>query len=79
MRKGRRERPVKAEPAPAPVPRKRGRPRKDEVRPPKAPTRIERQAAGMPLSAMLADLPTVCDVGTKRIDYRISVKGFRIG
>lgn len=61
-----RERPVKAQPAPATVPRKRGRPRKGEVRPPKAPTRIELQAAGMSLPAMLADLPTACDVGTKR-------------
>lgn len=61
-----RERPVKAEPAPAAVPRKRGRPRKGEVRLPKPATRIERQAAGMPLPAMLADLPQACDVGTKR-------------
>jgi hypothetical protein len=61
-----RERPVKAAPAPAVVPRQRGRPRKGEVRPPKEPTRIERQAAGMHLSAMLAELPQACEVGTKR-------------
>lgn len=59
-----REKPVKTEAAPAPVPRKRGRPRKGEVRPPKA-TRIERQALGMSLEAMLADLPRSCDVGSK--------------
>ena len=59
-----RERPAKGAPkadakadAPA-TPRKRGRP-------PKAATRIERQAAGMSLAAMLADLPTGCDVGSK--------------
>ena len=67
-----RERPAKAEPAPAPAPRKRGRPRKGEVRPPKATTRLERQAAGMSLPAMLADLPAACDVGTKR-----NSQGFR--
>lgn len=64
-----RERPVKVEPVSPP--RKRGRPRKDEVRLPKT-TRIERQAAGMSLPAMLADLPQVCDVGTKR-----SSQGFK--
>jgi hypothetical protein len=51
---------------PSAVPRRRGRPRKDEVRPPPQCTRIERQMAGMSLQAMLADLPTPCDVGSKR-------------
>lgn len=59
-----RERPVKKS-EPAPVPRKRGRPRKGEVREPKT-TRLERQIAGMSLEAMLGDLPKACDVGTKR-------------
>ncbi len=44
---------------------KRGRPRKGEARP-KELTRLERQAAGMSLEAMLDDLPKDCDVGTKR-------------
>ncbi len=44
---------------------KRGRPRKGEARP-KEPTRLERQAAGMSLEAMLDDLPKDCDIGTKR-------------
>jgi len=71
-----RETPVKAAPVatlpltpvsvPAPAPRKRGRPRKGEVRPAPPKTRLERQSAGMSLPAMLADLPTACDVGTKR-------------
>ncbi|MGH7178648.1 MAG: transposase [Tepidisphaeraceae bacterium] len=65
-----REQPVKAEPAPAP--RKRGRPRKGEVRPPKPETRLERQTAGMSLPAMLAELPKVCDVGAKK-----NSQGFR--
>jgi hypothetical protein len=60
-----RERPCKVEPKPAPPPRKRGRPRKGEVREPPQPTRIEQQMAGMSLDTMLADLPTHCAVGSK--------------
>lgn len=52
--------------AAAKISKKRGRPRKGEEPPPKEPRRIERQAAGMSLAAMLADLPRVCDVGIKR-------------
>ena len=44
--------------------RKRGRPRKGEERS-KEPSRLERQLT-MTLPQMLSDLPTVCDVGTKR-------------
>src|SRR5215207_11306770 len=63
-----REKPTKPLPPAAPVappPRKRGRPRKDAVRPAEPPRRIERQL-GMTLPQMLADLPRRCDVGTKR-------------
>ena len=42
-----------------------GRPRKGEERP-KALSRLERQANGMSLEAMLDDLPKACDRGTKR-------------
>ena len=42
-----------------------GRPRKDAVREPKPPTRLERQRQ-QTLADMLAELPTGCDVGTKR-------------
>lgn len=45
--------------------RRLGRPRKGEERP-KAPSRLERQANGMSLKAMLDDLPRACDRGTKR-------------
>jgi hypothetical protein len=45
---------------------KPGRPKKGEVRPPKPPTRLERQVAGMSLEAMLSELPTACDVGCKK-------------
>ena len=46
-------------------PRKRGRPRKDEQRPKPEPTRLERQAS-QNVNQMLADLPTACDVGSKK-------------
>jgi hypothetical protein len=62
-----REKPAKSDrPAPAAQPkRKRGRPRKGEIRPIEPPRRIERQL-GMTLAAMLAELPRNCDVGVKR-------------
>ena len=46
-------------------PRKRGRPRKDEQRPKPEPTRLERQTA-QTVDQMLAELPTACDVGSKK-------------
>ena len=58
-------------PPPAPPQRKRGRPRKDEVLPPKPLTRIEQQRT-QSLDEMRAGLPTQCDVGVKR-----NSKGFR--
>ena len=45
--------------------RRPGRPRKGEEKP-KIPSRLERQADGMSLRAMLDDLPKVCDRGTKK-------------
>lgn len=44
---------------------KRGRPKKGETRPPVPLTRLERQV-DMTLEEMLEDLPTACDIGTKR-------------
>ena len=58
-------------PPPAPPKRKRGRPRKHEVLPPKPLTRIEQQRT-QSLDEMRAALPTQCDVGVKR-----NSKGFR--
>ena len=62
-----REKPAKPDrPAPAEQPkRKRGRPRKGDIRPAVPPRRIERQL-GMSLTAMLAELPRHRDVGAKR-------------
>ena len=58
-------------PPPAPPKRKRGRPRKDEVLPPKPLTHIEQQRT-QSLDEMRAGLPTQCDVGVKR-----NSKGFK--
>ena len=75
-----REKPLKAVRAKAESPkRKRGRPKKGEVVPPKEPRRLERQSS-MTLSEMLADLPTACDVGTKRNakGYKTSWIGYKL-
>ena len=60
-----REKPAAKPEQPAAVKHRRGRPRKDDVRPPAPVRRIERQG-GMSLAEMLADLPRHCDVGAKR-------------
>ena len=60
-----REKAAKKEIRAKPEAKKRGRPKNGEERP-KTMTRIERQAAGMPLAAMLAELPRPCDVGKKQ-------------
>jgi hypothetical protein len=60
-----REKPVKSE-VPVPKPKgRRGRPRKDEVVSPKTPKRVELQATRS-LEENLKDLPTCCNVGTKK-------------
>jgi hypothetical protein len=65
-----REKPAqKADPPEQPTP-KRGRPKTGEERPKKL-TRLQRQRT-MTKQAMLDDLPTACDVGTKK-----SSKGFK--
>ncbi len=60
-----REKPEKKAEAIRKEPKPVGRPKKGEERL-KEPTRIERQAAGLALPNMIADLPTACNVGTKR-------------
>jgi len=59
-----REKPVKSI-TKTKKPAKRGRPKKGETRS-KEPTRLEKQLAGMSMEEMIEDLPTACDVGTKR-------------
>ena len=61
-----REKPVRAVPAaPATPKRQRGRRKRGEVVAKPEPRRLELQV-GQTLSQMLADLPTCCNVGTKR-------------
>jgi hypothetical protein len=60
-----REKPQKPIAKTSSEPKKRGRPKKGEVRI-KDPTRLEKQSAGMSLFEMKVDLPTACNVGTKR-------------
>ena len=45
--------------------RRRGRPRRGEMRPPKPETRLERQQK-QTLAQMISELPMTCDTGTKR-------------
>ncbi len=75
-----RERPLRQDKAVKKMlPPKRGRPKKGEARV-KAPTRLERQIAGMSLVQMRADLPTECSVGTKRNSkgYKTSWIGYKL-
>jgi Transposase DDE domain/Transposase domain (DUF772) len=73
-----REKPLKKEPIQK-IAVKRGRPKQGEERI-KPLTRIERQANGMGLADMLNDLPTACDVGTKKNSkgYKVSWIGYKL-
>ena len=74
-----REKPV-AKPRPEkPAPRKKGRPRRGEVREPKPETRLERQSRQSAQEA-LAELPVHCDVGTKKNSkgYKQTWIGFKL-
>lgn len=59
--------------------KKRGRPRKGEVRPPPEPSALERQR-GQTLEQMLFELDTACATGTKKNaqGYKISWKGYKL-
>jgi hypothetical protein len=74
-----REKPQKKAAPVEKKPKKRGRPKKGEERP-KEPTRLERQAADQPLSEMIAELPTACNVGTKKNSkgYKTSWTGYKL-
>lgn len=76
-----REKPVpKQKKADTPKPkRKRGRPKKGETVLPKEPTRIERQQS-MTIDEMLADLPTLCDRGSKTNSkgYKETWNGYKL-
>jgi transposase len=73
-----REKPFK-KPKKEDIPKKRGRPKKGEERI-KEPTRLEQQALGMTIHAMLSDLPIYCDIGTKKNSkgYKSSWQGYKL-
>lgn len=76
-----RERPARTEaPAEAPAPaKKRGRPRRGEVRAPAKESPIHRQRQ-QTLPQMLKDIPTVCNRGTKcnAQGYKVSWNGYKL-
>ena len=74
-----REKAIAKPKAMKPKNKKRGRPKKGEERPAPDPTRLERQT-NMTLAEMLADLPTQCDIGTKKNSkgYQESWKGYKL-
>jgi Transposase domain (DUF772)/Transposase DDE domain len=74
-----REKPTAKPKPPKPAPRKKGRPRRGEVREPKPETRLERQGRQSAPEA-LAELPVHCDVGTKNNSkgYKASWIGFKL-
>ena len=73
-----REKPLKKTPVDTPA-KQRERPKKGEVRE-KTLTRLETQSTGIPLAEMLDDLPTACDVGTKKNSkgYKTSWTGYKL-
>jgi len=73
-----REKPVAKMRLTKPGPRKKGRPRRGEVREPRAETRLERQCR-QSASEALAELPVHCDVGTKKNSqgYKETWRGFK--
>jgi Transposase DDE domain/Transposase domain (DUF772) len=74
-----REKPRRKSPPPKPAPRKKGRPRRGEVREARAETRLQRQCRQSAPEA-LAELPVHCDVGTKKNSkgYKESWIGYKL-
>lgn len=60
--------------------RRRGRPKKDDPPVVKEPTRIDRQLKMSSLEEMMDDLPTACNVGTKKNSkgYKHSWNGYKL-
>jgi len=74
-----REKPLKKDP-PKKEKKKRGRPKKDEVRAAPEPSRVERQLKMENVALMLADLPKHCDIGSKvnSKGHKISWRGYKL-
>lgn len=74
-----RERPVRAQAVAATPARRRGRPRRDEVRAPAKESPLKRQRK-QTLAQMLQEIPTACDRGTKcnAQGYKVSWNGYKL-
>jgi hypothetical protein len=74
-----REKPVVKPPVAKTVPRKRGRPRRGEMREPKPATRLERQCRQSARES-LKELPVHCAVGTKKNSqgYKETWRGYKL-
>lgn len=74
-----REKPLKKPKQETVPPKKRGRPKKGEVRV-KEPTRLEKQSLQVSIWAMLNGIPTACNIGTKKNSkgYLISWQGYKL-
>ncbi len=74
-----RERPARFEAPQKAPPKKRGRPRRGEVRPPAKGSPIHRQRQ-QTLAQMIEDIPTGCDRGTKcnAQGYKVSWNGYKL-
>jgi hypothetical protein len=74
-----REKPVVKPPVAKPSSRKKGRPRRGEMREPKPETRLQRQSRQSARDA-LGDLPVHCDVGTKKNSqgYKETWRGYKL-
>jgi hypothetical protein len=70
---------AKVRPPPKPAPRKKGRPRRGEVREPNPETRLQRQV-GQAAPEALAELTAHCDVGTKKNSqgYKETWRGYKL-
>ena len=73
-----REKPLKKTKEKDSSEKKRGRPKKGEVRP-KELTRLEKQSLGMTIKTMLQELPKACNIGTKKNSkgYKTSWQGYK--
>ena len=74
-----RERPAKFEPPTVAPAKKRGRPRRSDVRPPAKESPIQRQRQ-QTSAQMIKDIPTACDRGTKcnAQGYKVSWNGYKL-
>ena len=75
-----REKTAKKEPKKKTPKKPRGRPKKGEPSKAKPITRLDRQLKMTGLAEMIADLPTACDMGTKKNSkgYKVSWRGYKL-